>query len=174
MSTICPRGCFTLGVPRRPTSTHIASTYKMALLCVLYILQDAPGNSSRLGQTVLVTVLFRYMQAQSVKTGLISDLISILQLPMFTLVIMHDTGRINLSCLPEPEDEVCMFTMMCSVFLLLPHTDCIILSQVRANLCNAKSSRQSCNTDTAVIHDTIYYISQRRKKFIPLQAQIKH
>ena len=56
-------------------------------------------------------LLFRYtcIEAQSVKTGLISDLILQL-LYMFTLVIMHDTqesGRINLSCLPEPENKVC-------------------------------------------------------------------
>ena len=56
-----------------------------------------------------------------------------------------------------------MFTMMCSVFCF-----CYYHAQTamfRANLCNAKSSRQVCNTDNAVIHDTIlYYIAQRKKK----------
>ena len=49
--TVCSRGCS--GLHRRPISTHNYNTYKMDILCVLYITFFWTPSSSRLEQTLV-------------------------------------------------------------------------------------------------------------------------
>ena len=76
------------------------------MLCVVPpVIQ--PNISQLNAVELLVRQLSNSVPRLNQKTGLISDLIS--QLPMFTLIIMHDiqvSGRISLSCL-QPENGVC-------------------------------------------------------------------